>query len=40
MGCGLYGEVRKCKSLKSNAIRAVKILSKEKLGMSSDGSEF
>ena len=31
MGCGMFGEVRKCKHSKSNVIRAVKILRKDKL---------
>jgi hypothetical protein len=31
MGSGTYGEVRKCKNAKSNVVRAVKILRKEKL---------
>ena len=31
MGTGLYGEVRRCKNSKSNVIRAVKILRKDKL---------
>mgnify|MGYP002631832457 CR=1 FL=1 len=31
MGCGIFGEVRKCKHSKSNVIRAVKILRKEKM---------
>lgn len=32
MGKGILGEVRKCKSKSSGAIRAVKILNKERLG--------
>lgn len=31
MGCGMFGEVRKCRHSKSNVIRAVKILRKDKL---------
>jgi calcium-dependent protein kinase len=32
MGSSTLGEVRKCKNNKTNALRAVKILKKEKLG--------
>lgn len=32
MGCGIFGEVRKCKHQNSKVVRAVKILRKEKLG--------
>jgi len=31
MGCGQFGEVRKCKHVKSNVIRAVKITRKDKM---------
>jgi len=31
MGCGVFGEVRKCKNVKTNVIRAVKILRKDKV---------
>jgi hypothetical protein len=31
MGSGTYGEVRVCQNQKTNVIRAVKILSKDKL---------
>ena len=31
MGCGIFGEVRKCKHSKSNVSRAVKVLRKDKL---------
>ena len=31
MGTGTYGEVRRCKNNKSNVVRAVKILRKDKL---------
>ena len=31
MGSGYYGEVRKCKQIKSGIIRAVKIYKKEKM---------
>lgn len=31
MGCGIYSEVRKCKHQKSNALRAVQIIRKDKL---------
>ena len=31
MGSGTYGEVRKCKHIKSGAIRAVKIVKQERL---------
>jgi len=36
MGSGINGEVRKCKQSKTNAVRAVKILKKDKIG-TSDG---
>ena len=32
MGSGINGEVRKCKQAKTNAVRAVKILKKDKIG--------
>ena len=32
MGCSIFGEVRKCRHAKSGAVRAVKILRKEKMG--------
>ena len=32
LGSGAFGEVRKCKGQRSNAVRAVKILRKEKIG--------
>ena len=31
MGSGTYGEVRKCKNIRSQAVRAVKILKKQNL---------
>ena len=31
MGCSTYGEVRKCKNIRTHTIRAVKILKKDRL---------